>query len=471
MKKFMEQDFLLSTKTAADLYERIASKAPILDYHCHLSPKEIAEDRRFENIAQLWLEGDHYKWRLMRANGIEERYITGNASDCDKFQEWARTLPRAIGNPLYHWSHLELRRYFDYHGVLKRQTAAEVWEHCQERIAGGGFTARELIQRSGVTLLCTTDDPADSLPWHRQIAEDKGFSVQVLPTFRPDRAMNLEKHDYLEYLHQLGEASGIEINSFSRLLEALAKRMDWFSQLGCRLSDHAPDYVMCRPGTINEVEQVLAKRLAGQPVSADEVAVFKTAFMQFMAWEYQKRNWTMQIHYGCKRDNNAYEARRLGSNTGFDCINNYAPSTEVSDFLDSLASADRLPKTIIYSLNPNDDAIIQTIIGCFQDGQTVGKIQHGSAWWFNDHLDGMRAQMKSLAAQGLLGNFIGMLTDSRSFLSYTRHEYFRRILCDMVGTWVESGEYPDDGAALEKMIKGVCYNNAVLYFGFDLELV
>lgn len=471
MKKFMDADFLLSTETAKKLYRGCAEKMPILDYHCHISPREIAEDRKFENMTQIWLGGDHYKWRQMRTNGVEERYVTGDAPDREKFQKWAETLEKAIGNPLYHWSHLELRRYFGYTGHLNGETAEEVWTLCNEKLRQPSMSARNLILQSNVTLLCTTDDPADSLKWHKAIANDGGFPVQVLPAWRPDCAMNLEKEDYLSYLERLGEASGIRITSFRSLLESLRRRMDFFGSMGCRIADHGLLYVMCRPHSEEEAEAIFDKRFSGLAVTDEEEMRFKMAFLIAMGREYHARGWAMQLHYGCRRDNNASAYERLGADTGFDCINTYAPSAELAGFLNELQITGQLPKTVLYSLNPNDDAAIGSILGCFQDSSAIGKMQQGSAWWFNDHRAGMTAQMTTLANLSLLGNFIGMLTDSRSFLSYARHEYFRRILCDLIGGWVENGEYPADGQALERIIKGISYNNAARYFGFDLQEV
>ena len=469
MKKFMDEDFLLSTQTAQKLYHEHAEKTPILDYHCHINPEEIAKDRQFENITQVWLGGDHYKWRQMRSNGVDEKYITGDAPDREKFQKWAETLEKAIGNPLYHWSHLELKRYFGYDGCLNGETAEEVWNLCNEKLKTPEMSVRNLIRQSGVTLLCTTDDPADSLEGHKVIAEDDSFEVQVLPAWRPDKAMNIEKPDYADYLKKLGTAAETEIHTFADLKAALKKRMAFFDSMGCRASDHALEYVMYAPASDEEVETIFAKRLGGEMLTKAEELKFKTAFMLFIGKEYARLGWAMQLHYGCKRDNNVFRYEQLGPDTGYDCIDNYAPSGQMADFLNALNASDELPKTIIYSLNPNDNAAIGTILGCFQDSGAIGKIQQGSAWWFNDHKTGMIEQMTSLANLGLLGNFIGMLTDSRSFLSYTRHEYFRRILCELIGGWVENGEYPADMKVLGKMVEDISYNNAVRYFGFDLE--
>ena len=443
---------------------------PVLDYHCHINPQEIAEDRKFENITQVWLGGDHYKWRQMRSNGVEERYITGDAPDREKFQKWAETLEKAIGNPLFHWSHLELQRYFGYTGVLNGDTAEEVWNLCNAKLQEASMSARNLILQSNVTLICTTDDPADDLKWHKMLAEDESFPVQVLPAWRPDKAMNLEKPDYGQYLETLAEAANMDIQSFEDLKAALKSRMAFFNEMGCRASDHGLEYVMYVPASDEEVEAVFQKRLNEETVTREEELKFKTAFMLFIAGEYAKMGWAMQLHYGCKRDNNTDMFEKLGPDTGYDCINNYAPSGQIADYLNALNAEGNLPKTVIYSLNPNDDEAIGTIIGCFQNSDAVGKIQQGSAWWFNDHKTGMTKQMTSLANLGLLGNFIGMLTDSRSFLSYPRHEYFRRILCEMIGNWVENGEYPKDMKMLERIVKGISYNNAVRYFGFELEM-
>ena len=462
----MDKDFLLETETAQKLYHEYAAKMPILDYHCHINPQEIAEDRKFENITQVWLGGDHYKWRQMRSNGVEEKYITGDASDREKFQKWAETLERAIGNPLYHWSHLELQRYFGYYGALNGETAEEVWNLCNAKLQEDGMSARNLIRQSNVTLVCTTDDPVDSLEWHEKIAADESFEVRVLPAWRPDKAMNLEKTDYLEYLKKLEVVSGVKIDSFASLIEALRIRMDYFAEHGCSVSDHGLEYVMYAPASEEEIEAIFAKRLRGEAVSRADELQFKTAYMVALGREYHKKNWVMQLHYGVKRDNNGMIFGKLGPDAGIDCINNYAPSSEMADYLNALAITDELPKTILYSLNPTDNAAIGTIIGCFQSEEARGKIQQGSAWWFNDNKQGMIEQMTSLANLGLLGNFIGMLTDSRSFLSYTRHEYFRRIMCNLIGGWVENGEYPADEKVLGRMVQDISYNNAVRYFGF-----
>ncbi len=468
MKAFMDKDFLLSTPTARTLFHEYAEKTPVLDYHCHINPMEIAQDRKFDNITQVWLGGDHYKWRFMRSCGVEERFITGDASDKEKFLKWAEVLGKAIGNPLYHWSHLELQRYFGYTGALNRNTAEEVWELCNARLAEPSMSVRNLIRQSNVTLICTTDDPIDSLEWHAAIAADESFDVQVLPAWRPDKAMNIEKPDYTDYLQKLSDVSGISVSSFADLKEALKQRMDFFAERGCSVSDHGLEYVMYEPATEEEVEAIFRKRLSGAVLSRQEELQFKTAFMIFVGTQYKRLNWVMQLHYGCKRDNNKPMYRKLGPDTGFDCISNHTPSAELADFLNALAETDELPKTIIYSLNPHDNEAIGTILGCFQDATATAKIQQGRAWWFNDHKTGMKNQMLSLASLGNLSGFVGMLTDSRSFLSYTRHEYFRRILCDLIGELVENGEFPADMDILSEIVTDISYYNAVRYFGFDL---
>lgn len=464
MKPFLDHNFLLNSPTAIYLYHNYASKLPIIDYHCHLNAKDIAQDIKFENITQIWLGGDHYKWRLMRWAGVEEQYITGEASDKEKFLMWAQTLSKAIGNPLYHWSHLELQRYFDYKGVLNKNTAEEVWNLCNEKLAQ--MSVRNIIKKSNVTHICTTDDPVDSLEGHRQIAEDSTFSVKVYPSWRPDKAMNLEKQDYLQYLDKLSSVSGISIDSFDMLMKALKERMKFFHSMNCRISDHGIEYVMYVPTSEDNINKIFSKRLQGKPLSEEEILQFKTAFLISVGKMYHELGWVMQLHYGCKRDNNTAKFSTLGPDTGYDCINSYAPSAQLTDFLNDLCATDQLPKTIIYNLNPIDNAIIDSIIACFQDSSSVGKIQHGSAWWFNDNKEGMKEHMTSLANFGYLAGFVGMLTDSRSFLSYPRHEYFRRILCDLLGTWVEKGEYPQDYDTLGEIVSNISYYNAKDYFGF-----
>ncbi len=457
MKAFMDRDFLLCSETAKHLYHDYAADMPIIDYHCHLDPREICEDRQFENITQVWLGGDHYKWRLMRSAGVEEKYITGDASDREKFQKWAETLALAIGNPLYHWSHLELRNYFGYDGVLDGDTAEEVWQLCNEKLKS--LSARKLIVSSKVKALCTTDDPADTLEWHRKLAEDESFPVKVLPSFRPDRALGIEKPDYLDYLKRLGE-----ITSFAQLAEILKERLSFFVSLGCRVSDHGMESVPYAPADEAVIEAIFQKRLRGELPSACEQEQFRTALLLELGREYHRLGVVMQLHFGVIRDNSHRVFRALGPDAGIDSIGDAPSIKELAAFLGALDDTGELPKTILYSLNPNDNAALVTVMGAFQTGEAVGKLQHGSAWWFNDHKQGMIDQLTTLAADGFLAGFVGMLTDSRSFLSYARHEYFRRILCDLIGGWVENGEYPKKDEALRRIVEGVCYTNAERYF-------
>lgn len=471
MKAFMDKEFLLKTETASTLFHKYAETAPIVDYHCHISPKEIAKNKHYKNITELWLGGDHYKWRLMRSCGVDEHFITGDADDKTKFLKWAECVSRAIGNPLYHWSHLELQRYFNFYKPLTKDTAEEAWETCNKILQQPDMGTRDIIKKSNVTLICTTDDPIDSLEYHDMIKADETFDIIVLPAWRPDKAMNIEKADYTEYIGKLSEVSGTDIETFDDLINALRIRMDFFEERGCCISDHALEYVMYAPADKVEIEKIFTSRMKGLPVTRNDELKFKYAFIQTLSSEYKNRNWAMQLHYGCKRDNNLSFYEKLGPDTGYDCINNYAPSDQLADFFKALEQKDSIPKTIIYSLNPSDNAAIGTILGCFQDSEVEAKIQQGSAWWFNDHISGMREQLSSLAALGNLSGFVGMLTDSRSFLSYARHEYFRRILCNMFGDLVERGEFPEDYEILGDLVKRISYNNAVRYFNFPLSTI
>ena len=440
MQSFMNRNFLLSSPTAEKLFFDYAKDMPIIDYHCHLSPKEIATDVRYENIAQVWLSGDHYKWRLMRSCGIEEAYITGDASDYDKFYQYACALEKAPGNPLFAWSHLELQRYFNYFGILNHETAKDVWNLCNEKLTQSGMSAQGLIMASNVDTLCTTDDPTDSLEYHIHIRKSQqygtmgSFSTKVLPAFRPDRAVDLEKPDFPEYMEKLSQVSGISIgSSFDQLLSALKNRMDFFDSVGCRLSDHGMSFVWYSPASDEQtVRDIFARRMNGEVLTQEEILTYKTALMMFFGKECHRLGWTMQLHFCVIRNTNDRMFSLIGPDTGYDCISNYSPALSLTGFLNALESTGQLPRTILYSLNPEDNTLIDSVIGCFQNSDAVGKLQHGAAWWFNDHKDGMMAQMKSLSALGAFGTFVGMLTDSRSFLSYPRHEYFRRVLCDLV---------------------------------------
>ncbi len=469
MKPFMDKDFLLQTEVAKKLYHEYAAQVPVLDYHCHLNPQEIAEDIHFKNMTELWLGADHYKWRVMRSNGVPEKYITGDAPDEDKFHAFAKALPNCIGNPMYHWCHLELQRYFGIYETLSEKNWKKIYDTCNARLAEPDMSAKKLIQMSGVTLVCTTDDPIDDLHYHEEIAADKEFDVQVLPAWRPDLAMSPEKEGFVEYIGKLSAVSGISIVDFTSLKQALRKRLDFFAERGCLVSDHGLDYAEFCPLAEEEEEMLVKKSLSGASLTGEELRQFRTMMMLFLGEEYKKRGWVMQLHYGAKRENNELVFQSAGANAGIDCINPRGFAADVADFMNALNKDGNLPKTIIYSLNPTDNALIGTMIGCFQNEDAHGKIQQGAAWWFNDHKYGMEEHMNSLASLSLLGNFIGMLTDSRSFISYPRHEYFRRILCNYIGNLVEQGEYPEDYELLGEIVKNISYYNAVNYFGFDLQ--
>jgi len=465
MSAFLKDDFLLNTETARKLYFGSAADMPIIDYHCHVSPKEIYEDKRFENITELWLAGDHYKWRLMRSNGVDERYITGDADPYEKFVRFAELMPKAIGNPMYHWCHLELKNYFGYEGVLNADTAKEVWDLCERKLKDDGMSVRGIIKQSNVVFIGTTDDPVDTLEYHKLIAEDPSMSATVAPSFRPDKALNIDKAGWKEYIAKLEEVSGVEITDLSSLKSALGKRIEYFAANGCRASDHGLDRMVYAKAGEDKINSLIKRGLAGETISSDEAEALKTELLVFCAGEYVRLGWVMQLHYNCMRNPNSKMLEQLGPDTGFDCIGPDNGSRKLACLLDRLSSEDKLPKTILYSLDASDNAFLDTLIGAFQGTEIAGKLQHGSAWWFNDNKQGMRDQLVSLANLSLLGNFVGMLTDSRSFLSYTRHEYFRRILCALIGEWVENGEYPNDEAQLSILVKDICYNNARRYFG------
>ena len=464
MAAFMNEDFLLNTAWAKRLYSRYAAEMPIIDYHCHVSPKEIWEDKRFSNITELWLAGDHYKWRLMRGNGVEERYITGDAPAKEKFFKFAEALPRAIGNPMYHWCHLELQRYFGYEGVLNKDTAAQVWELCEEKLREPEMSVRGIIRKSGVVFIGTTDDPIDSLEYHKLLAADESFPVTVAPSFRPDKALNIDKAGFSAYIRTLSEAVGYEISDMDTLRRALADRIAYFAENGCRAADHGLDRMVYGEADEAMLNEILARGLSGNAVTDAEADAFKTSLLCFCGKEYIRHGMVMQLHYNCIRNPNSAMLSTLGPDTGFDCVGPNNGSRALARLLDRMYAGNALPKTVIYSLDPQDNAMIGSLIGAFQGEGVRGKLQHGSAWWFNDHKEGMRAQMTSLANLSLLGNFIGMLTDSRSFLSYTRHEYFRRILCALIGEWVENGEYPADEATLGALVCDICFENAKRYF-------
>ncbi len=468
MKKFMDEDFLLTTKTAKKLF-KLAKEMPIYDYHCHLSPKEIYKDKKYDNLTEVWLGGDHYKWRFMRSMGIEEKYITGDASPYEKFLSYAKVMEFAVGNPLYHWSHLELQRYFGIYDTLSEKTAEKIWKKANAVIRGGDFSARQLIEKSNVAMIGTTDDPCDDLSYHKLIKEDKSFKTIVAPTFRPDNAINIEKDGFAAYVEKLEKASNTEIKCFNCFKEALKQRIDYFHAVGARISDHSFLTIPYEMAEQKELVEIFAKGRNGEALTQREENAFKTAMMIFLGEEYAKRGWVMQLHMGPIRNNSARMFEKLGADTGFDSIGDGIMAENLSKYLNSLDRCDLLPKTILYTLNPTWNYVIGTMLGNFQSGGIRGKIQFGSAWWFCDNIDGMTEQMKTLGNLGALAAFVGMLTDSRSFLSYPRHEYFRRILCRIVGEWVENGEFTDNEDTLAKIIRDISFNNAKNYFGIELE--
>ena len=468
LERFMDENFLLSNETAVRLYHDHAADMPIYDYHCHLSPKEIWEDKSYNNITEVWLYGDHYKWRAMRANGVDEKYITGSGSDYDKFIAWAKTVPYTIGNPLYHWTHLELRRYFDIYEVLDGNTADLVWNKANEKLRQEGFTARSIIERSNVKLLCTTDDPLDDLTYHKKIQGLDNFGVRVLPAFRPDKGVEIQNEAFSSWVSKLEDTIGRGIHSFEDYLIALENRVNYFHDRGCRLSDHGLEYVPYREAGNEKLEEIFMKGRKGEEITREEGDAFRTAVLLFLGRLYAKLNWAMQLHIGAIRNNNTRMYKLLGPDTGFDSIHDHNIAYGLSRFLDALDRDVMLPRTILYTLNPKDNYVLASMTGNFQGDGIPGKIQFGSAWWFNDQRDGMVEQMKVLANVGLLSRFVGMLTDSRSFLSYTRHEYFRRILCNIIGEWAENGEVPKDMDLLGKMVKDICFNNARNYFQMEL---
>ncbi len=469
MKGFMDRDFLLKNSTAKTLYHQFASAMPIIDYHCHINPAEIAENRRFDTITQVWLGGDHYKWRAMRANGVPERCVTGDACDEEKFLAWAETLPNLIGNPLYHWTHLELQRYFDIHEPLSGKNAHEVYAKCNAVLQREDMSARGIMEKSRVELICTTDDPVDDLRHHLAIAADPTCSGVVLPTFRPDKAGRPDKPDFPQYMEKLEKAAGIRILSMNDLRQALLQRIDFFHSVGCRVADHGLDKIVCRTASEEVLNAILLKGRAGEAVSTQESEAFQTAVLRTCAKAYAEKDWAMQLHFGCVRNASSTMFEKLGPDTGYDAINDDGFTAPVlARLLDLLERDGALPRTILYSLNPADNVVIATIMGSFQTNSSVpGKLQLGSAWWFNDHKKGMEQQLTDLMSVGVAGSFVGMLTDSRSFLSYTRHEYFRRILCNLLGTMAEDGEYPLDMELLGRLVENISYRNTRNYFGFD----
>ena len=462
----MDKDFLLQTDVAKELYHNHAAKMPIFDYHCHINPQEIAEDKKYDNITQLWLYGDHYKWRGMRTNGVAEKYCTGNASDWEKFEKWAETVPHTLRNPLFHWTHLELKKFFGIDKVLSPATAKEIWEECNAKLQTPEYSCRGIIKMANVHTICTTDDPVDSLEYHRAIKAD-GFETAVLPAWRPDKAMAVENAtSYNAYLSELEEAANLNIHSFGDLMDALDDRHEFFHQNGCRLSDHGVETVLAEDYTEAEIEKIFIKVRKGGTLTTEEVVKFQSCMLYEFGIMDHSRGWTQQFHIGALRNNNTRLFNKIGADVGFDSIGDFDIARPLSRLLDRLDMENKLSKTILYNLNPRDNELIATMIGNFQDGSVPGKMQYGSGWWFLDQKDGMEKQMQALSSLGLLSRFVGMLTDSRSYLSYTRHEYFRRTLCNLLGNDVENGEIPYDVELLGSMVENICFNNAKAYFNF-----
>ena len=469
MNQFMNENFLLQNAVAVTLYHDYAKGMPVYDYHCHLNPKDIWENRRYQNITELWLQHDHYKWRIMRANGIEEKYITGDAGDDEKFLAWAKALSKSIGNPLYHWTHLELQRYFGIHDVLNEKTADKIWTRANAILQDSQFNVRNIIIQSNVKVICTTDDPTDSLEYHQLLKSQPDFPARVLPTFRPDLGLEINKAGFAGWVKKLQDASGQPIHHYHDFLEALSQRIEFFHSVGCRISDHSLTNVPYEETDAATVAGIFSRALKGEKVSLLDEALYKTYTLNYLGQQYAQRHWVMQLHIGALRNTNARMFNELGPDSGYDSMNDTAIAVPLAKLLDSLERENRLPKTILYTLNPKDNYVLASMIGNFQGGGIAGKIQFGSGWWFNDHQDGMREQMKALYNCGVLSRFIGMLTDSRSFLSYTRHEYFRRILCNLVGEWVTRGELPNDMEFLGSIVRDISFNNAKDYFQIEIE--
>ena len=462
---FINEDFLLGDKFSQRLYHEFASKLPIIDYHCHLPPKEIADNRSFENLTKIWIDGDHYKWRAMRAFGIDEKYVTGNATDKEKFAQWATTVPYTLRNPLYHWTHLELKRYFDIDSLLNADTADEIYGETAAKLQTPDFSCQSLIRKMNVEVVCTTEDPTDTLDYHQKLKKN-GFGVKVSTSFRPDKSILISNEKYVNYIEKLSEVSKVTIDSYKSLCDALSQRLDYFEENGCKLSDHGLSYVPFREYTDADIEVIFQKGVSNKSLTLEENEKFQTALLLFLCEQYHKRNWVQQFHVGALRNNNSRMTRLLGPDTGWDSIGDYQQATSLSNFLNALDSKDKLAKTIIYNMNPADNEVLATMTGNFNDGRVKGKMQFGSGWWFLDQKDGMTKQMNALSNMGLISCFIGMLTDSRSFLSYPRHEYFRRVLCNLFGQEMQSGELPHDFELVGKIIQDISYNNAKEYFDF-----
>jgi glucuronate isomerase len=471
MKPFLTEDFLLQTPTARALYHDFAENMPIFDFHCHLPVAEIAADKTFENLTDIWLRGDHYKWRAMRANGIAEWLITGDAGDVEKFQAWAATVPKTLRNPLYHWTHLELKRYFGIAGkLLDPETANDIYDTCTRMLQTPDFSTRSILQRMNVRVVCTTDDPTDTLEHHLKLKAERGFAVKVLPTFRPDKSLGVESpRDFNQWVGRLEASAGLAVKSYDSFLEAIRRRHEVFHQAGCRLSDHGIEHPFAQSFTLKDVRNIFAKTRQGRKPTPSESLKYKSAVTLELARMDAEKGWTQQFHFGALRNINSKAMATLGPDTGYDTIGDFELARALSRFLDGLERDGRLAKTILYVMNPRDNEMVATAIGCFQDGSLPGKMQFGSAWWFNDQKDGIERQIDTLSNMGLLSRFVGMLTDSRSFLSYPRHEYFRRVLCNLLGNDVENGELPDDMDLLGGMVKDICFGNAAAYFDIEVE--
>lgn len=466
MKKFMDKDFLLDTDAAKKLFHDFAENMPICDYHCHLNPKEIFENKPPESITELWLSGDHYKWRAMRSCGVEEKYCTGNASDREKFQKFAYTLQYCIGNPLYHWAHIELQRYFGIDTPLNAKTADDIFDRANDAIRNGDFRPQSLIMKSNVKVVCTTDDPVDDLKYHKLLKDVQGFDCKVLPSFRPDKALNAHLDGFADYINTLAKAADVEIKSYKDVITALLKRADYFDSVGCRVSDQAFDYPPYAVAADDEIDEIFSRAMKGEKITLAECDKYRTPILLALGEKYHELGWAMEIHIGAMRNNNTLMFNKIGADTGFDSVGDCEIAQPLSRFLDALNVKDKLPKTILFNLNDKDNTVLGTMLGNFQSADAESKIQFGPAWWFLDTMDGMTNQMKTLGNLGVLGKFVGMETDSRSFTSYGRHEYFRRIMCALLGRWVEDGWYAYDEDILKEIIQGICYNNAIKYFNF-----